>query len=65
VKSVFSRVTSPSTWFMRPAYGRPASAFCCALRIFAAATICIALVICDVFRIDRIRRRMSRVLGMN
>jgi hypothetical protein len=34
------------------------------LRILAAATICIALVIWAVFRIDLIRRRMSRVLGM-
>jgi hypothetical protein len=34
-----------------------------ALRIFEAATICIAFVICDVFLIDLIRRRMSRVLA--
>jgi len=31
----------------------------------AAATICIALVIWAVFLTDLIRRRMSRVLGMN
>src|SRR5438034_3516733 len=30
-----------------------------ALRIFDAATICIALVICDVFLIDLMRRRRS------
>ncbi len=37
-----------------------AIAACCALRIFEAATICIALVICAVLLIDRMRRRMSR-----
>ena len=36
-------------------------AACCALRIFEAATICIALVICAVLLIDLMRRRMSRV----
>ena len=41
------------------------SAADCALRIFAAATICIALVIWAVFLTDLIRRRMSRVLAMN
>jgi hypothetical protein len=35
------------------------------LRIFAAATICMALVICAVFLTDLIRRRMSRVLGID
>ena len=34
------------------------------LRIFDEATICMAFVICAVFLIDLIRRRMSRVLGM-
>jgi hypothetical protein len=34
------------------------------LRIFDAATICIAFVICAVLRIDLIRRRMSCVLAM-
>ena len=34
-----------------------------ALRIFEAATICMALVICAVFLIDLIRRRMSRVFA--
>jgi hypothetical protein len=34
------------------------------LRIFEAATICIAFVICDVFRIDLIRRRMSCVFAI-
>jgi hypothetical protein len=38
------------------------SVACCALRIFDAATICIALVICTVLLIDLIRRRMSRGL---
>ena len=50
--------------FSNSAYGRPTSAACCALRILAAATICIALVIWAVFLTDLIRRRMSRVLGM-
>ena len=54
-----------STSFINSAYGRPTSAACCALRILAAATICIALVIWAVFLTDLIRRRMSRVLGMN
>ena len=36
-----------------------------ALRILDAATICMALVICAVFLTDLMRRRMSRVLGMN
>jgi hypothetical protein len=31
----------------------------------AAATICIALVIWAVFLTDRMRRRMSRVLGID
>jgi hypothetical protein len=39
-----------------------AIAACCALRIFDAATICIALVICEVPRIDLMRRRRSRGL---
>ena len=42
-----------------------ASAACWARRILAAATICMALVICAVFFTDRMRRRMSRVLGMD
>src|SRR5476649_100284 len=50
--------------FIKSAYGRPTSAACCALRILAAATICIALVIWAVFFTDLMRRRMSRVLGM-
>src|SRR5882762_8091151 len=45
--------------------GRPASAASWALRIFDAATICIALVICAVLLIDRIRRRKSRGLFIN
>ena len=50
--------------YSKRANGRPASAACCALRIFEAATICIALVICAVLLTDRMRRRMSRVLGI-
>src|SRR5690242_13353427 len=46
------------------ANGRALSAACWALRIFDAATICIALVIWAVLRIDLIRRRMSRVLAI-
>jgi hypothetical protein len=38
------------------------SVACCALRIFDAATICIALVICTVLLIDLIRRLISRGL---
>ena len=38
-------------------------AACWALRIFDAATICMALVICAVLLIDLIRRRMSRGLA--
>jgi hypothetical protein len=34
------------------------------LRIFDAATICIALVIWDVLLTDRMRRRMSRLLAI-
>jgi hypothetical protein len=44
--------------------GRPARARCWALRIFDAATICIALVIWDVLLTDRMRRRMSRLLAI-
>ena len=58
-------LTSLSTAFISVAYGRPERAACCAFRILDAATICIALVICDVFLIDLIRRRISRVLGMS
>ena len=57
-------VAAASTSFIKDAYGRPARAACCALRILAEATICIALVICAVFLTDLMRRRMSRVLGM-
>jgi hypothetical protein len=39
-------------------------AACWALRIFDAATICMALVICAVLLMERIRRRSSRVLAM-
>src|SRR5262245_49989213 len=52
------------TLFINSAYGRPASACCCALRILEAATICIAFVIWAVLRMDLIRRRMSRVFAI-
>ena len=58
MRVVASRWIRYSTWTK----GRPASAACCALRIFDAATICIALVICAVLLIERIRRRKSRGL---
>src|SRR5690348_7943222 len=45
--------------------GRPASAASWAFRIFDAATICIALVICAVLLMDLIRRRKSRGLFIN
>jgi uncharacterized membrane protein (DUF2068 family) len=41
------------------AKGRVVTAASCALCIFEAATICIALVICVVLPTDLIRRRMS------
>jgi hypothetical protein len=40
--------------------GRGAIAACCVARIFEAATICMALVICAMLVIDLIRRRSSR-----
>src|SRR5215467_7380035 len=42
--------------------GRAVNVACCALRIFEAATICIARVICAVELTDRMRRRISRRL---
>src|SRR5262245_44808004 len=51
--------------YRRRTNGRTSIAACWALRIFDAATICIARVICAVVPIDRIRRRMSRALAMN
>ena len=45
--------------------GRKSIAACCALRIFDAATICMALVICAVLPIERMRRRISRVLAID
>ena len=44
--------------------GRVISVFCCALRIFDAATISIARVICAVLVIDLMRRRSSRGLSI-
>ena len=46
------------------ANGRAAIAASWALRIFEAATICMARVICAVALMDLIRRRRSRGLGM-
>ena len=48
----------------QPRERRAAIAACCALRIFDAATICMALVICAVPLIDLMRRRRSRGLGI-
>src|SRR6202167_5555109 len=45
-------------------YGRAAKAASCARRSLAAETTFIALVICRVFTTLRIRRRMSRMLGI-
>jgi hypothetical protein len=53
-------VALPLDAVQRRANGPAAIAACCALRIFDAATICIALVICAVPRIDVMRRRRSR-----
>ncbi len=50
--------------YSRRANGAAVSAACCALRIFDAATICIAFVICAVPPIDLMRRRRSRGLAM-
>src|SRR5439155_11909835 len=44
--------------------GRVLSVASWAVRIFEAATICIALVICAVLLTDLIRRRRSRWLGI-
>ena len=64
VKSPVFPATAERTSFISAAYGRPDRAACCAFRILAEATICIALVIWAVFLTDLMRRRMSRVLGM-
>ena len=60
-------VSLASRWmrYNSSANGRVTSAACCALRIFDAATICIALVICAVLLIDLMRRRKSRGLSMS
>ena len=50
--------------YITPANGPVSIAACWARRIFEAATICIALVICAVPLMDRMRRRSSRGLGM-
>src|SRR5207245_7291290 len=54
----------PSTFAMRRAYGRAASADACARRSFDAATICMALVIFCVALVAAMRTRMSLRLGM-
>jgi hypothetical protein len=50
--------------YRRRANGAEAVAACCALRIFDAATICMALVICAVPLTDLMRLRRSRGLFM-
>ena len=45
--------------------GRKSIAACCALRIFDAATICMAFVIWAVLLMERMRRRSSRVLAID
>src|SRR6516225_1230788 len=50
--------------YSKLAKGRPARTVSCALRILDAATICMALVICAVLPIDRIRLRNSCRLCM-
>jgi hypothetical protein len=53
-----------SRWirYSKSTKGRPARAASWAFRIFDAATICMALVICEVLLTDLIRRRKSRAL---
>src|SRR5918997_3164277 len=53
-----------STWLMRSANGRAASAALCARRSLAAATICMALVIFCVAFTEAIRLRRSFSEGM-
>src|SRR5712692_2827796 len=59
------RAAAFSTLVSICAYGRAARARSCARRNFAAETIFMALVICRVLVTLRMRRRMSRMLGMN
>src|SRR3974377_244869 len=62
LKSTALVVASRWIRYTRRTNGRPARAASCALRIFDAATICMALVIVEVLVIDRIRRRRSLAL---
>src|SRR5215470_16043535 len=60
------RPASPAnTWRSWFAYGRALTTRSCARRNFAAETVFIALVSCCVFLTDRIRRRISRRLGIS
>src|SRR5579864_4509835 len=62
---ISARATSDFRTFVSIcAYGRAARARSCARRSLAAETIFMALVICRVLITLRIRRRMSRMLGM-
>jgi hypothetical protein len=54
----------PSTFSMRSANGRAASAAACARRSFDAATICIALVVFCVALVAAMRTRMSLRLAI-
>src|SRR5687768_2405497 len=56
--------TLANTWPMRSAKGRAASAAVCARRSFAAATICMALVIFCVAFTEAMRLRRSLRLGI-
>jgi hypothetical protein len=62
MKSRICVVASRWMRYSKSTKGRPASAASWALRIFDAATICMALVICDVLPTDLIRRLKSRAL---
>jgi len=64
LKSPALAVTSAEHLVHQRCVGPPRHRGLLGLRILAAATICIALVICDVLRIDLMRRRKSRGLGM-
>ena len=59
-KSLARRVALRWMRYSRRENGAAAMAACCALRIFDAATICIARVIWAVELIERMRRRRSR-----
>src|SRR5262245_1856279 len=62
--SVTDAAILPSTFSMRSAKGRAASAAACARRSFDAATICMALVIFCVALVAAMRTRMSLRLAI-